>query len=60
MNASLDTVNAFLKLTNSADADIAGASVLLADDVQFIGPAFTTTRGNSLPHSISRAEETHT
>jgi limonene-1,2-epoxide hydrolase len=38
MSTSLDTVNAFLKLTSSESADIGGAAGLMTDDVQFIGP----------------------
>jgi ketosteroid isomerase-like protein len=38
MSTALDTVNTFLKLTSAESGDIAGASGLMTDDVQFIGP----------------------
>jgi ketosteroid isomerase-like protein len=38
MSTALDTVNTFLKLTGAEIGDIAGASGLMTDDVQFIGP----------------------
>jgi predicted SnoaL-like aldol condensation-catalyzing enzyme len=38
MSKALDTANTFLKLTSAENGDIAGASRLMTDDVQFIGP----------------------
>src|SRR5688572_16374553 len=38
MSATLDIVNRFLKLTSSHSADVSGATELMTDDVQFIGP----------------------
>jgi ketosteroid isomerase-like protein len=59
MNDSLVTVNAFLKLTSGAGADIDGATDLLADDVQFIGPLMQTSGKNEYATLLRQFSPTH-
>ena len=43
MPSSIDIVNAFLRATSSTSADLASATQLMTDDVQFIGPLMRTS-----------------
>ena len=43
MASSIDIVNAFLRATSSAGADLDAATQLMTDDVQFIGPLMRTS-----------------
>lgn len=38
MTTPLETVNAFLRVTGSPGADLAVATALMTDDIQFVGP----------------------
>jgi limonene-1,2-epoxide hydrolase len=46
VSTPLETVNAFLKLTSSSTANLAQATGLMTEDVQFIGPLMSTSGRN--------------